>query len=77
MGRKFNAIPMPIRERRQLILSLTYITKYIKAVVHRDLDTRIFIGLSELFTTKKNAITRKVAEAVKHLADSRIYMHLR
>lgn len=77
MGRKFNPVPMPIKERRQLILSLNHITKYIKTIVHRDLDTRIFIGLSELFTKKKNPITRKIAEDVKHLADSRIYLYLR
>ena len=77
MGRKFNPIPMPIKERRQLILSLNYITKYIKTIVHRDLDTRIFSGLTELFTMKRNAITRKIAEDVKYLADSRIHLHFR
>lgn len=77
MGRKFNSVPIPIKDRRQLILSLKYITKYIKTIVNRDLDEKIFIGLSELFTTKKNPITRKVAEDVKHIADSRIYVHFR
>jgi len=59
MGRKFNPVPMPIKERRQLVLSLNYITKYIKTIVHRDLDQRIFIGLSELFTTKKKCYNAK------------------
>jgi len=77
MGRKFNAIPIPIKERRQLVLSLNYITKYIKAVIHRDLDSRICAGLTDLFTTKKNAITRKIADDVKYLVDSRIYINLR
>ena len=77
MGRKFNSIPMPVKGRRQYILSLNYIVNYIKQIAHRDLDKRIFLGLSELCTTKKNALTRKVAEDVKHLSDSRIYAHLR
>jgi ribosomal protein S7 len=77
MGRKFNAIPLPVKERRQYLLSLNYIANYIKTISHRDFDQRIFLGLSELFTTKKNALTRKVAEDIKHLAESRIYLHLR
>lgn len=77
MGRKFNSVPIPIKERRQHILSMNYIVKHTQNVVNRDLNTRIATALTEIFGAKKNSVTKKIAEEVKHLTDSRIYLHLR
>lgn len=77
MGRKYNPIPMPIKQRRQYILSLNYIIKYTKSVIHRNFDDRITSALAELFSSKKNYITKKIAEDIKHLTDARIFLNYR
>lgn len=77
MGRKFNPIPIPIKERRQFVLSLNYIVKFTKSMTNRNFDAKIISALSEIFGSKKNHITKKISEDIKYLTDARVFLHFR
>jgi len=77
MGRKYNPITIPINYRRQYILSLTYIVKYVKSMTNRMFTDRLKESLENIFGSVRNIITRNVASDVQHLSEARFYTHLR
>ena len=77
MGRKFNSVPIPITKRRQFILALSSVASYIKNFQARNFSIKIKEGVKELHLTKRNVLTKKIGDLVKHLVESRIYLHLR
>jgi len=77
MGRRHNPIPIPIRYRRQYLLSIKYIIKFIENVVDKNFDDRLITALSTLFETKRNYVTRAIATDVNFLSEARFYSHLR
>ena len=77
MGRKFNPIPIPIHYKRQYILSIRYVSNFVKNASDRRFIDRLVSALGVLFETKRNFITRLVATDIKNLAEARFYSHLR
>jgi len=77
MGRKYNPVPIPINYRRQYIISLRYLTNYIKSIVYRTFNDQLTFSINTLVEVKRNLITRAVATDIKYLAEARFYSHLR
>jgi len=77
MGRKHNPVPIPIHYRRQYILSLSYIIKYIKTITQRNFVDQLRVSLESIFGSIRNTITRLFASDVLYLAEARFYSHLR
>src|SRR4051812_16864131 len=49
MGRKANPIPVPIRHKRQYLLSIKYIINFVHSVIDRNFDDRLIFALETLF----------------------------
>jgi len=77
MGRRLNPVPIPVRYKRQYILSIQYIVNFVKSIAARNFEDNLISALGNLFETKRNVVTRAFATDVKYLADARFYSHLR
>lgn len=78
IGRQYKNVPFWIKEKKQLILSLSLIHKCVSSFNSRLLSTKITLGLSDVFFGgKKSYIKKRISEQIKLLSESRFYLHLR
>jgi ribosomal protein S7 len=77
MGRRYNPVPLPINERRQHILALRYLAKDTMSASQKKFNERIQQTFNQIFSSDKNQVTRKFAADIKHLTESRVYLHYR
>lgn len=77
MGRRFNAIPIPIQEWRQHVVALRRIVRYIKQVDARYLLERFQLGFHTVICSKKFSIHKDLAAEVVRLAEARFFSYQR